>query len=158
MTDEKPLSPPEYLADLYPPSQYLKVNVLRGRDVTLEIESVHRREVEDEKTGQPKIEGYVVFKRTPRMEAAQTPNQLTLNKTLGKSLAAMFGEKVSNWTGKRATLTPARDMGVGGKLVDCIRMKGSPDITEPVTFTIKRKKRKPVLHTMVPTGTKDESK
>lgn len=153
--EEKELSTPETFADLYDPGKYLKVNVLRGHDVTLEIERVGRREIEDEQTGKPKVEGYVVFKRTPKMEAAQTPNFLTLNKTNGMALAAMFGDKVSDWVGKRVTLMPSRDLGLGGKMVDCIRFRGSPDIDHPVTYTRKRQKRKPETFTAVPTGKKD---
>ena len=156
MTEERELSTPEHFADLYPPSQYLKVNILRGRDVTLEIERVGRREVEDEQTGQPKIEGFVVFKRTPKMVAAKTPNFLTLNKTNGLALAAMFGDRVADWVGKRVTLMPGRDMGVGGKMVDCVRFRGSPDIDEPVTYTRKKKKRKPEVFELVPTGEKEK--
>jgi hypothetical protein len=150
--DERELSPPEYLDDLYPPSKYLKVNILRGRDVTLKIERVGRREIEDEQTGEPKVEGFVVFERTQKMRAANVPNMLTINKTNGLALAAMFGAKTADWVGKRVTLMPARDMGLGGKLVDCIRFRGSPDIREPISYTRKRRKRKPETFTAIPTG------
>jgi hypothetical protein len=149
--EEKELPPPEVIDDLYPPTKYVKVNLLRGLDVTLRIARVGRREIEDEKTGEPKIEGYVVFDKRP-------PNVLTINKTNGLCLSAMFGPKVGDWDGKRLTLMPARDRGLGGKIVDCVRLRGSPDISEPVSYTRKRRRAKPETFTAVPTAKKETEK
>lgn len=150
------LSAPETLSDLYPPSQFIKAEILRGKDLTLKILDVRRREVEDEKTGDLKVEGYVIFERTKEMEIRKDPNQLTLNKTNGLALETMFGKRVKAWIGHNVTLMPDRDRGVEGKMVDCIRFRGSPDIDELLTFQTKRKKQKAKTHQLIKTHVESE--
>ena len=63
---------------------------------------------------------------------------LVLNRTNGECIKAMFGRDVDKWRGKRITLCV-------GSFNDepCIRIRGSPDIAEPVTFDLKLPKKKP---------------
>ena len=149
---ERELSTPQDAVDLYPEGEYLKHQHLRGHEVTLKIERVGRREIQQpDKTW--KIEPYVIFHRTEKMEAMRIPAKLTLNVTLRKSLEAMFGDRdiQGSWVGKRVTLFTGRDFRPDIKQIGpCIRFKGSPDITAPVSFIIQKKMAKPVTHTMVP--------
>lgn len=152
---ERELAAPRDAVDLYPASEYLKHSHLRGHEITLTIERLGRREVQQpDKTW--KLEGYVIFKRTEKMAAAKIPAKLTLNVTLRKSLEAMFGSDdiQKNWVGKRVTLFTGRDYRPDIKAIGpCIRFRGSPDIVEPVSFLISKKLAKPVTHTLVPTKT-----
>jgi hypothetical protein len=96
---------------------------------------------------------YVIFQRSEKMKAAKIPGKLTLNVTLRKSLETMFGgtEIQKNWVGKRVTLYTGRDYRPDIKAIGpCIRIKGSPDISSPVSFVITKKLSKPVTHTLLP--------
>lgn len=149
---ERELPPPRDAIDLYHEGEYLKHQHLRGHEVTLTIERVGRREIQQpDKTW--KIEPYVIFHRTEKMVAAKIPAKLTLNVTLRKSLEAMFGDTdiQKTWSGKRVVLFTGRDFRPDIKAIGpCIRFKGSPDISEPVSFTVTKRMSKPVVHTMLP--------
>lgn len=165
--DTRELPPPKDAVDLYPEGEWLKYQHLRGTEPTLTIASVGRREnlqrVKNQETGKYeerwKIEPYVIWEQTDRMKRARIPCKSSLNVTLRKSLEAMFGESdiQKNWCGKRVTLTTGRDFRPDiGKIGPCVRIKGSPDISEPVSFSIKKKQGAPVVHTMVPTKVQEK--
>jgi len=116
------------------PARFLKAGEFGGRDVTLTISSVFLEELEGE-TGK-KMKAILGF--------AGTPKQLVLNKTNGLCIKAMFGVETDAWRGKRVTLYPA-NISFGDTDL-AIRVRGSPDIKDPVTFELKlpRKKGKAV--------------
>lgn len=75
------------------------------------------------------------------------------NVTNVKCLVAMFGDETEAWINKRVTLCHERVMAFGEQTLG-VRLRGSPDIANPVSVRLKlRKKREQVL-TMQPTGAK----
>lgn len=113
-------------------------------DVTLEkLESVMLNDTDD-KAGKLKTKGIVHFR--------ETELSLVVNRTNAECLAAMFGPETRDWAGKRVTLYAA-NVKVGGKMDIGIRIKGSPDIDQPITVSVKLPRKKPQPMTMVPTGT-----
>jgi len=74
-----------------------------------------------------------------------------MNKTNPKLISAMFGNDVSGWIGKRLTLhvVPVK---FGSEDTEGIRVKGSPDISQPMTISIKRPKRRPEVYRLEVTG------
>lgn len=122
---------------------YITAVELDGKTVTLTVSDVTKELVADPESGEEREKGIVHFKETDR--------GWVLNRTNGSCLAAMFGDMTGGWLGKRVTLyaTPVQ---VGPKRELGIRVKGSPDIREPVPVTIKLPRRKPISVTMQPTG------
>jgi len=115
------------------PSRFIKAADLRGKDVTLEIEAVEIEKLESEK--ETKDKGIVRFKVAKKA--------LVLNRTNAECIVAMFGRLTEKWIGKRVTLYPAiwNDE-------PCVRVRGSPDISAPVTFELKLPKKKAKRTTM----------
>lgn len=123
--------------ELYP-GRFIKTGDLKGKKVTLSIEEIEMEELEGN-TGK-KWTGIVSFRETEK--------KLTLNKTNGICLRAMFGRTLSEWEGKRVTIFPSKWAGE-----DCIRIWGSPDIDKDMTVQVALPRRKPfemVLHKVVP--------
>lgn len=74
-----------------------------------------------------------------------------MNKTNAQCMTAMFGREVSGWDGKRVTLK-AEMVQVGPSKQPGIRVVGSPDIANDITFDIRLPKKKPIKVTLVKTG------
>lgn len=72
-----------------------------------------------------------------------------LCKTNAICVAAMFGDDVDGWVGKRVHLF-STEVNVGKDKKIGIRVKGSPDITRPVTATIKLPRKKPFTMVLQP--------
>lgn len=100
-------------------------------------------EKQDPKAPKKKQKKWIVFFR--EMERGWV-----LNKTNTLCLAAMFGEETDQWIGKRVTIC-AEMVRVGPKVEPGIRIKGSPDLTEPVFALIEMPMRAPVRKKLVPT-------
>lgn len=60
-----------------------------------------------------------------------------VNATARKALVAMFGDETDNWVGKRVVLFAMRGHYFGEEGV-AVRIKGSPDIREPKSITVKK--------------------
>lgn len=129
MKDNKPVDWDE----LYP-ARFLKAGELKGKRVTLTIADVDTDMLVSD-DGKEKIKGFLTFKESPK--------QVVLNKTNGLCLRTMFGRKLSEWLGKRIILFPDKWNGE-----DCIRIWGSPDITEPLDAEVKLPRRKPFMMRM----------
>lgn len=132
------------------PGRFLKSTKLKNKagkliDVTLTIENVFAEELEGDKG--KKLTGILSF--------VGKTLQLTLNKTNGLCLKAMFGRETNDWIGKRVTLwaAPYHD-NTTGEDTTCIRVRGSPDISADKTFELKLARKKPVMLTMRRTATK----
>jgi hypothetical protein len=123
--------------DLYP-GRFLKCGLLHGQQVTYTITHVTRDELEGEKG--KKIHGILRFK--------EIAEELTLNRTNGICLREMFGRNVADWIGKRVTLRPDRAK-LGPKMVDCIRVHGSPDIDGDLEAEITLPRKKPFTMRLV---------
>lgn len=74
-----------------------------------------------------------------------------LCKTNAICLAAMFGTDTSTWVGKSVTLYSTM-VQVGKSKQPGIRVRGSPDLTEPLEVEIKLPRKKPTTVTMQATG------
>lgn len=114
---------------------------LGKRPGTLTIREVRKTILEEEK-GRTKGAPVVFFQEIKR--------GWVLCKTNASCLAAMFGEETDKWTGKRVTLYAAQ-VHFGGEKVTGIRIAGSPDIREPVSFTLRLARKKPQRMVMKPT-------
>lgn len=114
--------------ELYP-GRFIKASDLKGKNVTLTIAAVDLEELEGDKGKQ--IKGVVGFEKTEK--------QLALNKTNGICLKEMFGKKVQGWVGKRVTLMPSTWNGD-----DCIRVYGSPDMTEDKEIVVQLPRKRPI--------------
>ena len=125
-------------------SEYIAAVELGDKTPTMTIASVKLCKLEQE-DGRHKDKGIIGFRETDR--------GWVLNRTNAQCLAAMFGNDTDGWIGKRVTLysTPVR---VGPKTEPGIRVKGSPDITAPMTVEVKLPRKKPQQMTMQPTGGK----
>src|SRR5512137_2253515 len=127
--------------DMLYPKRFLKAGMFGGRDVTLTISKVFREVLEGDKG--PKMTAILSF--------AERPQQLTLNVTNGTCIKEMFGRETDLWVGKRVTLFPMNYKSQHGDLA--IRVRGSPDLQAPVTFTLKLARKKPRELTMLVTRT-----
>ncbi len=124
------------------PSRFIKAGEFGGKPVTLTITAVDMDELEKE-------DGTV--KNTPVVSFAETKRQWVLIKTNAQCLLAMWGPDTDGWIGKRVTLYPEHDASGLSDSGLCIRVKGSPDITGPITATIKLPRRKPMTRKLVKT-------
>ena len=82
-----------------------------------------------------------------------TKKQLVLNRTNAEAVKLMFGRETNDWLGKRVTIYPAtiQDAFGGGADIPATRVRGSPDITKPMSASIQRG-RKTLRVAVQPTG------
>lgn len=121
---------------------YIKAVEFNGKVPTMTIASVKIMPLEGDKGVKDK--GVISFRETDR--------GMVLCRTNAESIAAMFGPETDAWVGKRVTLFEDKTVKMGRDVVGGIRVKGSPDITAPISFELRLPKRKPLTLTMVPTG------
>jgi hypothetical protein len=128
--------PEKSLKEMYP-GRFLEAANLSGKTVTVTIEKITGDLLETERG---KKRGYI-------LTFVGKKKGLLLNKTNSLFIAAMFGENPNGWEGKRIAIYPTRCR-LGGETVDCIRVFGSPDLTEDKPFhaRIGFKKVKATLH------------
>lgn len=128
---------------------YITAAEIVGKTPTLTIERVALEEVEllkkdDGEAGKMKDRVIVYFAKIKR--------GWLLNRTNAECLRALFDSReTQDWIGKRVTLH-ALNVKVGPKMEPGIRVKGSPDITEPITFELRLPRKRPIQTTLVPTG------
>lgn len=113
------------------PGRFMKAGQFKGRDVTLTITAVDRENLGSEK--EKDVRPILSFQRTEKM--------LVLNKTNGLCLLEMFGRATGEWVGKRVTLYPEKIDYEGHDLA--VRVRGSPDLPQDITFTLALAKKKP---------------
>lgn len=102
-------------------------------------------EVEDPKTKALKKRLEVILQGLPKTWLPA--------RTASGSIAAMFGNRVSGWTGRRVTLHCDPRVKVGGKTVGGIRVMGSPELRETMAIEVDLGSRKPPAKvTLRPTG------
>ena len=114
--------------DLYA-GRFLKAGNFNGKPVTLTIKGFMREELEGDDG--KKVKAVLSFE--------ETEMQLVTCKTNGYSIKCMFGDKLSDWIGKRVTLFPSTWNGE-----PAIRVYGSPDITADMPISIQLPRRKPI--------------
>jgi hypothetical protein len=121
------------------PNRFLKAGKFAGRDVTLTIAGVTLEKM-DGRNG-PEQKAILSFR--------ERPQQLVLNKTNALCIKAMFGRETNAWSGKRVTFYPMEFHFEGNDLA--IRVRGSPDLAGPITFTLKLPRKKDRELTMIAT-------
>lgn len=67
-------------------------------------------------------------------------------------LAGLFGDDVQGWIGRWVTLRYDPDVKVDGRAVGGVRPMGSPELSKPITVSIKLPRRKATRHELIPTG------
>jgi hypothetical protein len=115
---------PQSYDELFP-GRFLKSGLFKGKAVTLTISAV-----EMEKMPDPDVPGAMKWKVV--MAFREREMQLILNKTNGECLKGMWGKRVADWIGKRVTMHVRKVRGIGGQMVDGIRILGSPDIERDI--------------------------
>ena len=98
------------------PSKYIGAHDLNGRDLPVTIDRVAVEDLKTERGSEKKP--VVYFKEF----TGPDPKRMVLNKTNATTIAALYGNEVNNWTGKRIALfgTPVAAF---GKTQDAIRVR-----------------------------------
>ena len=148
MTDETTARAlPGSYSEMYP-GRFLKADMLKGQKVTVTIVKILGEDLVGE-NNKSKSEWVVKIK--------ERPLELVLNKTNGFCLYRMFGSDPHSWIDKRITIY-ATTTKFGRETLDCIRIWGSPDISEDLPITVPQGRKKAwetVMHRMVPKKTAD---
>jgi len=129
--------------DLYP-GRFLKAGNIANGKATYTIKAVVREQIESEKGMEDKVV----------MSFEETAMQLVLPKVNAVAVRAMFGSNVQEWIGKRLTLYATTEIMPFPKRRNdpCIRVFGSPDISEEVVCEWTPPKRRKLVQTLQPTG------
>lgn len=120
------------------PGRFMKAGDFQGKDVTMTIDSIELEDLPQDK-GADRTRGIIGFQKTKK--------KLVLNRTNGECIKAMFGRDTGEWIGKRVTLWPAP---FDGDIA--IRVKGSPELKEPLEFELKLPRKRPIQMRLLPTG------
>ncbi len=113
---------------------YLAAVEFGERTPTFRIASVSLVDMEMD-DGKKKTKGVVYFHETDR--------GLVMNRTNAEAMARMFGNETNEWAGRRVTLHSV-EVQLGPKKVPGIRVLGSPDIPEDITYKLKLPRKRAV--------------
>jgi hypothetical protein len=117
-----------HILSLFDPSPYVAAWELNGKDLTVTIDRVEKKEVVGE--GGKKS-------RKPVMTFRDFDRPFVFGKKVAKTLIALYGSDVNVYPGKRITLYPTQDRGPEGEMVDAIRVRktvpkaSAPSLTLP---------------------------
>lgn len=111
------------------PGRFLKAGLFEGKQVTLTIKDADLEELEGDKGKQ--VKAILTFE--------ETQMGLVCCKTNGLCIKAMFGDKLSDWVGKKVTLFPSTWNGE-----PAIRVWGSPDIQADLNVSVVLPRKKPI--------------
>lgn len=125
---------PTILEDLFP-GRFLKAALFKGTKPTLTIKDVDLEMMMGNDDAKEKPKAIISF--------VERPMQLVCCKTNALCMKAMWGNKLSDWVGKRVTLFESQWNGE-----PAIRVWGSPDIAEDMSIKIELPRRKPIPMTM----------
>lgn len=136
--EKRPL--PGSYSEMYP-NRFIKADMLKGAKVTLTIKNIVGEGLMSNDGG-ANIEWVVSF--------TERPLEFVMNKTNAFCLYRMFGGEPKTWIGRKVTIFPTTTMAFGEKH-DCIRVWGSPELTEDIPITVPqgRKKVEMVMHRVV---------
>lgn len=155
-------------ADLLVTSDYLRaVDLVALGPQTVTIERVVMEEMDDLRVrGKKKQKGVIYFKGKAKGWVINTTNKEMLKQLFGGGRCANPSDttghdepemcrQTDHWIGRRITLhaVKVRDPSDSKKKTDGIEVKGTPDLTAPLTITIKPNKRAGSRDvTFLPTG------
>jgi hypothetical protein len=132
------------LANLFP-GRFLKSEEMRGRDATLTISDVLIEKMEDKKKGM--VDRLILSFR-------ETERQLLVNKTNAECMKGLFEtDRPARWVGRKVTLYPVTVEAFGAPTL-AIRVRGSPELTQDKTISVKVGRNPAVSVTMKKTGQK----
>ena len=119
---------------MYDDKEHLYAFDLDGRDVTLTIEKVFSGEVMGEKGRKSK---------KPMIKFVGKDKKLAVNKTNGKTIAALYGTDTEAWVGQQITMHPTTTE-FGGETVECIRIRPQrPQPRKQASSSAKVQQREP---------------
>jgi hypothetical protein len=120
------------------PDRWLKAGLFIGKEVTLTIKKVFGEALGEDP------EWILSF--------VERDKQLVIRKTNAKALFSMWPDS-DDWPGKQVTFITEPDKSKLSESGYCIRIKGSPQITEPIKFMDPHSRtQRPKERTLVPTG------
>jgi hypothetical protein len=140
--EKRPL--PGSYSEMYP-NRFLKADMLKGHKVTLTIKEIVGEGLMSD-DGAANLEWVVSFK--------ERPLQFVMNKTNAFCLYRMFGGDPHSWVGRKITLFPTT-VKAFGSVQDCIRVWGSPELTEDIPITVPQGRKKAweaVMHAVAGNG------
>jgi len=98
---------------MFDDKEHLYAFDLDGREVTVQIEKCYAGELQGEKGRKSK---------KPMLKFVGKEKKLAINKTNGKTIAALYGTDTDNWAGRWIVLYPTTT-DFGGETVECVRVK-----------------------------------
>lgn len=130
---------------------YITAAELIGKEPTLTIDRVSLEQVESLKAsgdegGNGKLKDRIIV----YFKEAKGDRGWLLNRTNAECIKEMWGRETNDWIGHRITLYTT-NVRVGPKMEPGIRVKGSPELTEPRAFELKLPRKKPIRTTLLPT-------
>lgn len=131
--------------------QFITAAELVGKSPTLTIARVVLEQVESMKVNDDQGAGKMKDRIVVYFAESKSNRGWLLNRTNAECLKELWGRETDAWVGKKVTLH-TQQVRVGPKVEPGIRVKGSPDLTEPRTFDLKLPRKKPVPYTLQPTG------
>lgn len=131
--------------------QYITAAELVGKSPTLTVEKITLEKVESMKPTDDEGGGKMRDRIVVYFKEARGGRGWLLNRTNAECIKELWGRETDGWLGKRITLH-TMNVRVGPKMEPGIRVKGSPDLTEPRTFDLRLPRKKPIKTTLVPTG------
>lgn len=133
--------------------QYITAAELVGKEPTLTIERVTLEKVESMKATDDDGGGKMRDRIVVYFKEARGGRGWLLNRTNAECIKELWSRETDAWLGKRVTLH-TQTVRVGPKMEPGIRVKGSPELTEPHTFDLRLPRKKPIKMTLLPTGKK----
>lgn len=130
---------------------YITAAELVGKEPTLTIERVTLEKVESLKATDDDGGGKMRDRIVVYFKEARGGRGWLLNRTNAECLKELWGRETNDWIGKRVTLYTAQ-VRVGPKMEPGIRVKGSPELTEPRSFELRLPRKKPIRTTLLPTA------
>lgn len=131
---------------------YITAAELVGKEPTLTVDRVLLEKVESLKAddgASSKIKDRVIV----YFRESKGDRGWLLNRTNAECIKELWGRETNDWIGHKLTLYTTQ-VRVGPKMEPGIRIKGSPELTEPRAFELRLPRKKPIRTTLVPTGKK----
>lgn len=130
--------------------EYITAAELVGKTPTLTIDKVMLEKVESLKVddgGRGKVKDKIVV----YFKESKGERGWLVNRTNALCLVEMWGRETNDWIGHKVTLF-VQQVRVGPKMEPGIRVKGSPELTAPLSFELRLPRKKPIQTTLLPTG------
>lgn len=131
----------ENFDELYP-GRFIKAGMFKGHPVTFTIKSVQHDMLEGDDGEKQKVV----------LSFNETPFEHVLPKVNAVCIKAMFGPQVTEWVGKRVTFYGTTAIMPFPKKKDepCVRVYGSPDITDEIRCEFNPPRRRAVVQILKP--------